>query len=340
MTRTSLIFALLLSSVGMNANAQEQFPQMKMRMAHFLPATFAEADVDQWFADEVKRRSGGNIEIEVFWSGSLGGPQELLSLLSSGAIELAGFPHSYYVNELPLHAAATLPRVYVDAETAYEANMKLLNSPPLRAEQEKNGIAMLVNHASNPYRLACNKAVNTIGDLAGLRVRSVGVYYPVLFNEIGMTPVNLPATEVYEGLDRGTLNCALLSYDMMISSKIYEVAKNVSDINLGALGTWQVWANQSALQDMPESVRNLLVEVGEEATKRDLAAVQAKNDSATGTLSGLGTELAQFADKEKLAGAAPDTIALWVENMTKLGLEGDLGDVIEIVGQAKSRFKD
>lgn len=120
---------------GAGASAQD-YPKLNLRMGHFLPATFAEADQDQWFAEELSRRSGGNINIEIFWAGSLGGPTELLSLVSAGAVEVVAFPVSYYPNELPLHGVVSLPRIFKDAETAYETSQILMQSDALVQEQK------------------------------------------------------------------------------------------------------------------------------------------------------------------------------------------------------------
>jgi len=323
---------------GAAADAQT-YPKMKMRLGHFLPATFAEADVDQWFADEVKKRSGGNIEIEIFWAGSLGGPKELLGLVSSGAVEFAAFPFLYYTNELPLHAAGTLPRVYNDAQSAYQNMLKLFQTKALIAEQKKNNIKAVTGHNSNPYRIACNGPVGSIDEMKGYRVRSVGEYFPVLFNEVGMVPVDTPANEVYEGLDRGTLNCAFLSYDQMISSKIYEVAKHASDMNLGGFATWQIWVNRELFEGMPKEVQDLIIEVGQEATKRDLEAVEAKLSGSTERLVGHGMTVTKLADTDTLASKAPSALDIWTEKMVQLGLEEQAKEITEIVGPAKERFK-
>jgi len=323
---------------GAAADAQT-YPKMKMRLGHFLPATFAEADVDQWFADEVKKRSGGNIEIEIFWAGSLGGPKELLGLVSSGAVEFAAFPFLYYTNELPLHAAGTLPRVYNDAQSAYQNMLKLFQTKALIAEQKKNNIKAVTGHNSNPYRIACNGPVGSIDEMKGYRVRSVGEYFPVLFNEVGMVPVDTPANEVYEGLDRGTLNCAFLSYDQMISSKIYEVAKHASDINLGALSTWQIWINQDKYDSLPPEVQTLIMEVGEEAAKRDADAVGKKLDGLEEQLAKNGMTLTPLKDMDDFNKRMPSAVQLWSDKMKSLGFSAEIDEITAIVGPMEKTFK-
>src|SRR5690606_19148313 len=58
--------AIAVGSTG-TATAQE-YPSLNLKLAHLGPASFTGSQVDQWFADEVKKRSGGKIRIRIFWS--------------------------------------------------------------------------------------------------------------------------------------------------------------------------------------------------------------------------------------------------------------------------------
>lgn len=315
------------------------YPKMNLRMGHFLPATFAEADQDQWFAEEISRRSGGNINIEIFWAGSLGGPTELLSLVSAGAVEVVAFPVSYYPNELPLHGVVSLPRNFKDAATARETSDKLLQTDALIGEQKKNNIRPVLVHNSNPYRLACNGPVGSLDEMKGYRARSVGEYIPVMFNAVGLVPVNTPAGEVYEGLDRGTINCSMLSYDQMEASKIYEVAKYASDINLGALTTWKLWFNRDLFEGFPPEVQELILEVGKEATQRDLEAVERKIKGSVERLAEHGVSLTPLSDMGTFNTEIPLALDLWTAKMEKLGMNAEAAELRAIMEPVQAGFE-
>lgn len=323
---------------GAGAGAQD-YPEMKLRMGHFLPATFAEADQDQWFADEISRRSGGKINIEIFWAGSLGGPTELLSLVSAGAVEVVAFPVSYYPNELPLHGVVSLPRNFKDAATARAVSAELIQTDALVEEQRKNNIIPVLVHNSNPYRLACNGPVGSLDEMEGYRVRSVGEYIPVMFNAVGLVPVNTPAGEVYEGLDRGTINCSMLSYDQMEASKIYEVAKHASDINLGALTTWKLWFNRDMFEGYPSEVQELILEVGADATQRDLEAVETKITGVIDRLAERGMNLTPLADMDSFANGMPLALDLWSTKMEGLGMANEAAEVRAIMDPVQAGFE-
>ena len=62
--------------------------------------------VAQWFADEIKKATNGEIEIKIYWSQALAKAGENLSLLRSGAIDMAEMSPAYFPSELPFFTVA------------------------------------------------------------------------------------------------------------------------------------------------------------------------------------------------------------------------------------------
>jgi len=76
------IIALIVFMICGNAPAKTV-----LRMNHQFPAAAAGSKIDQWFVDEIKKATGGEIEIQIFWSNALGSAKENLTLLGAGAID-------------------------------------------------------------------------------------------------------------------------------------------------------------------------------------------------------------------------------------------------------------
>lgn len=315
------------------------YPKLKLKMGHFLAATFAQAEVDQWFADEVKRRSGGAIEIEIYWAGSMGNASELLGLVSAGAIELAAFPTAYYPTQFGLSGVGSMPRVFSDVEGARRMMLSVFDLPEVRAEHKKAKVNLLMSHFSNPYRLICNKPVERVASLRGYRARSTGEWFPSVFSAIGLVPVNTPANEVYESLDRGNLNCAMLSYDQMQASRIYEVAKYASDINMGALATWQIWMNDAAFQRQPAQVKELLIEVGRDAMNRDVTIAKEALGSSVRKLEEHGVTFQRLENPDELRGLIPTALDMWARKMGSAGHGAAVKSITGIVGKSATEFQ-
>lgn len=336
MSKTFLAFFLAAAAAFAHA---ADYPKLKLKMGHFLPATFAQAEVDQWFADEVKRRSDGAIEIEVYWAGSMGNASELLGLVSAGAVELAAFPASYYPTQFGLTGVISMPRVFGDVEQAHELTLSVLDLPALHAEHKAAKVRLLMSHFSNPYRLACNKPVEDIGVMRGYRARSTGEYVPRLYRAVGIVPVNTPANEVYESLDRGNLDCTMLSYDQMHASRMHEVAKYASDINLGAPATWQLWMNDAAFQRQPESVQELLLEVSRDAMKRDVAIAKEALEASVEALKKNGVSFQTLANPEEFRQMMPSALDMWAKKLSDSGQAVAVEAIVGIVGESAAAIE-
>lgn len=312
------------------AHGQEIKP-IRMKLAHFLPATFSGASVDQWFADEVKRRTGGAVEIEIYWAGSMGSAAELASLVGAGAMEMAAFPLGYYPQLFPLSSVGSMPRMFQDVKRAHKAMSEVFGMTEVREEHKKNKVVMLLSHHANPYRLACNKAVGSLKEMQGYRVRSMGADFPPIYRSLGFVPVNTPSNEVYESLDKGNINCAVLSYDQMWAAKIYEVAKFANDINFGALATWQIWMNDRKFDALPENVRQVLTDVGRDAMERDMKEAVDALDRSLAQLKSAGVQFTSLSDMSTFLELVPNSLDGWHERMRKASLDGAATKILTVV---------
>lgn len=324
-----LAIGALASSVAA-AHAQEIKP-IKMKMAHFLPATFSGASVDQWFADEIKRRTGGAVEIEIFWAGSMGSAAELASLVGAGAMEIAAFPLGYYPQKFPLSSVGSMPRVFQDANRAHKTMSAVFDLPEVREEHKKNDVVMLMSHHANPYRLACNKSVGTLKEMQGYRVRSMGADFPPIYRSLGFVPVNTPSNEVYESLDKGNINCAVLSYDQMWAAKIHEVAKFANDINFGALATWQIWMNDKKFNTLPKDMQQVFREVGRDAMERDVKEAVDALDRSLVHLKDAGVRFTPLSDMQRFVELVPSSLDGWHEKMRRASLDGAATKILTLV---------
>ncbi len=231
------VLTMLSLAAGIVPAAAEDYPSMTLKMAHVVPPAFPGAPVDQWFADQVQKRSGGKIKIQIFWAGSMGKPTELLDLVGSGAVDMAAVPAGYFPSKLPLTGMTnSVMMLFDDNELAVEVTEELVQkNKGIRDELKRNNIYPIFFHGIGTYRPFCNKPVATMADFKGLKVRSWGEYVPVLWQSLGATGVDVLPAEIYESLQRGTINCAFWPYDAIYSNKLYEVGKYASDLSFGAI---------------------------------------------------------------------------------------------------------
>jgi len=308
----SCALAVLTSSSG----AEET-----LRFASFLPATLPQTQVDQWFADEVTKRSGGKLKIQVFAGGALGKPTELLKLVSEGGVQIATTSPAYFPSQLPLLSATnSLPLVFKDAADAQRVLPVLYaDTPALQAELKQLNLHPVYWHTVDPYYMICRTPVRTLADMKGKKVRSYGTDVPKLLESIGAIPVNLLPAELYESLQKGTIDCTPYSLATAVSLKLQEVAKYVTFLNIGSPGGWPIFFNQKAWDSLSAEDKKLIMEVSAEASKLELQKFAEADAEARKVMKAAGVEFIEFPDQKKLEAEAPDFLKEWAARMEKAG---------------------
>jgi TRAP-type C4-dicarboxylate transport system substrate-binding protein len=298
------------------------------------PATTAGSKVDQWFADEVKKRTNGEVEIRIFWSEALGKANENLSLIQSGAIEMGAMSPGYFPKQLPFHAAPnSIPMAMNSVKQANVLMRRLLTEvPAMQAEAKANGVRTLFFHHLNPYLLVSKEPLTTLPAVRGNKIRTWGTDMPRMAQAAGMTPVTLSLPEIYEGLSRGVVDAAPFSVDLVMNYKIFEVAKNVSEITLWLGPSWGVWIGEAAWQKLTPAQQKVMLEVADEANARDMEATLAAEKTAREELLKRNVKFHAFpdADKQQWKKALPDFFGEFIAAQEQVGKGPDARKMIAI----------
>lgn len=315
-------FALGLSLV-LAALAAPVSGQELLRFASFLPATLPHTEVDQWFADEVTKRSGGKLKIQVFAGGALGKPTELLKLVSEGGVQMATTAPAYFPSQLPLLTATnSLPLVFKDAAQAQRVLPALYgDNPALQAELKQLNLRPVPGfwHTVDPYYMICRTPVRTLADIKGKKVRSYGNDVPLMLQAVGAVPVNVLPADLYESLQRGTIDCTPYSLATAVSLKLHEVAKYVTFMNIGAPGGWPILVNERAWEALSADNKKLMTEVAADANKVELTKFAEADAEARKVMKAAGVEFIDFPDQQQFEAAAPDFLKDWTARMEKAG---------------------
>lgn len=300
--------------------------KVTLQMNHQWPASTAGSKVDQWFADEVERRTDGEVKIKIFWSEGIAKAQEALTLLQDGALDMAAMSPGYFPAQLPLHVAPnSIPMAMESVDQASELMKRLMSEVPAYADEASaNGIKALFFHHLNPYLLVSREPIVAVEQMQGKKMRTWGTDMPRMVEAVGGTPVTMMLPEIYEGLSRGVVDAAPFAVDLVVNYKIFEVAKNVSEITLWEGPSWGVWISESAWAKLTPEQQKIVEEVSIEAMDRDRAAVIAAGEEARRTLAEKGVTFHTFPaeEKAKWRAALPDFFEGWIQQMDEQG-KGD-----------------
>jgi len=238
MKRMRLFFLIVTTlAISMSVNALYAAPPAKpliLKAATWEPAHIPHAKAVMWFVQDVEKRSQGRIKVEYYWADSLIPRKQLVEALQKGVCDIAYINPAYQPGKLPLMTLSTLPATspgeYYPTSKAYQ---ELMQMPEMKAEIDKLNIQYLGPTVTTTYGIwTSKKQVRRIEDLKGLKIRAVGLMGNLL-HALGGVPVSLGAGEIYQAIDKGTLDGGGANAPMAIGYKWPEVAKYYYTFPLG-----------------------------------------------------------------------------------------------------------
>jgi TRAP-type C4-dicarboxylate transport system substrate-binding protein len=188
------------------------------------------------FAEHVKDASNGEINFEVFHSASLLPPKSTLGGLGDGVAAFAHITGAYMPADLPLdNVLNDLAFIATDPVASGIATTEVkLTNPRIQAEYAKHGVVFGNGYSTSEYIFICKDPLRSIEDIKGRKIRTGGSGQIKMVEHFGGVPVSVPATEMYTGLQRGSVDCALGDPSFLTTSfKLQEVAGAATDISIG-----------------------------------------------------------------------------------------------------------
>lgn len=307
------ILALTMSASG----AQSEVDELSIQYGSIFPSGHYLSELDKFFASTVSERSGGRITFDQHWSSALGTPNEIVPLVSGGAVDMAAIVTGYYFGEFPFTGMTNAVPATFESEDVLDITAELFaTNEVIQDEFSRLNLQPVFLRHLPEYTLICTKPVRTMADFEGLKVRTYGAYIPKMFEAVGAVPVSLGVTEMYEGLQRGTVDCAYWTRGQVVPFKLHEVAKYLSDLDLGAINAYTIMTSKDNWDSWSNETRALLTEVGEETTARSIEITEVAEAQAMESMLANGVEVVAFEEKDAFFAAIPDMLDLWVEQVS------------------------
>ena len=318
-----LAFTPIVSQAGVTLKASSQWNEIH-----------AGSQVDLWWAEEISKRTNGEVNIKIFFAGALGKAQENLKLMQDGAIDIAMMSPGYFPAQLPFHAAPnSIPMAFSRVDQVAPFVERVMREvPAFEQEAAANGMKTLFFHHLNPYQLICKDHIKGVADMKGKKMRTWGKALPQAVQAVGGTPVTLFLPEIYEGLSRGTVDCIPFAIDLIVNYKIYEVAKHHHDITIWQGPTNGTWITLDAWNNLTDEQQKIVEEVSFQAMRKDAEVTIQAGKDARGVLEEKGMIFHSFPASEaaKWESLNPDFFGDFIAAMEEKGLGDDARKTIEI----------
>ena len=222
-------FARLAAGAALAALAVPAAAQTTLNVSHYLPTVHGiHTDFIVPWTEAITECTNGEVEFEISAAGSqLGNVARQQEQVMAGVVDVAHGLHGIPRGRFPRTSIIDMPFLTDDAGAATYALWELF--PDYLAE-EYQGLKVLALHAHNGGLLHTNgRKVETMEDMAGLRIRTPSPAVSEMLSTLGATPQGLPPGEVYENLQRGVIDGTVFPWDPVKSFGLNEVLTNHLD---------------------------------------------------------------------------------------------------------------
>jgi TRAP-type transport system periplasmic protein len=255
--------------------------QQELKLASFVPPTHVIwTDVITPWTREVAKLSNNQLTVRLFPAMQLGGrPPDLYRQVVQGISDVTFTLPGYTSGDFPMMALTELPG---SAENAADGTRKIwkLFDQYLARDFKDTKVLMLWNSDSASL-MSRVKPIRTIEDLKGMRIRTPSAAQSAQLEALGATPVDMPANQIYNNLDRGVIDASMIPMSAALDFKLIEVVKYFTiDAPLGR-SPFLVAMSRGRYEKLPADLKKVIdATTGLELSLKGAQTYDQKNDEA------------------------------------------------------------
>ena len=224
-------FLMACQSDGNSASSEETEPQV-IKFAGVNPDSHpAMRAINEVFVPMVEENSDGQLTVEVYGNGQLGGERDVMEQTQMGQVQMTYLSPIYGSIYEPINIL-DLPFLFkdmdhVDAVLEGELGAEILDG------LEETGLKGLAFMDNGSRQITNNvKEINTIEDLKGLKIRVPEAPISIAnLSALGTNTVTVAFNELYSALQQGVVDGQENAYTTIAASKLSEVQKYVAETN-------------------------------------------------------------------------------------------------------------
>jgi TRAP-type C4-dicarboxylate transport system substrate-binding protein len=235
--------------------------QTTLKVSSFLPPNNAwQKELEAWGA-ELKEKSKGELNLEIYPAAQLGPPNRQYQLVTSGQADIAVVLHSATPGRFPVTELAGLPLTFPSAgKTSAIMSRRLTELAPEFLAQEHPGTKILWMAVTPPLKLHTTKTeITSASNVKGLRVRYAGTVFQQMLEALGASPMPIPPGETVDALSKGVADGAMFPYEATKSFNLGSVVKYSLEPGL-ATNTFALVMSQPVFDSLSAGDRKLIEE--------------------------------------------------------------------------------
>ncbi|MEY9834068.1 tripartite ATP-independent transporter DctP family solute receptor [Sinorhizobium fredii] len=181
------------------------------------------------FAEIVKEKSGGKIDVKVFPAGMLGGDLQSVTALQGGLLQMSVMNAGLMASLAPDFAVLDLPFLFESTKEADAVMDGEVGKTFAKQLDDKNLVVLAYWELGFRNLTNSRRPVEKVDDIEGLKIRVVqSPIYLEMFQALGANAVPMPFPEVYTALETGTVDGQENPAPSILTAKLNEVQKYIT----------------------------------------------------------------------------------------------------------------
>ena len=202
--------------------------QQKLKWAHVYETSEPYHTESVWAAQEIKRRTNGKFDIEVFPASSLGKETDINQGMLLGTVDMIISGPSFAARSYPRLGIAYYPFIFRDADHLIAYSKSPVFAEMVEEFRKKTGIQITAYTYYGARQTTSNRPFTDCAGMKGLKIRVPDVpAYTATPKACGANPTPIAFAEVYLALQNGTVEAQENPLTTIEAKKFYEVQKAI-----------------------------------------------------------------------------------------------------------------
>jgi TRAP-type C4-dicarboxylate transport system substrate-binding protein len=319
-----LVMALFVAAYVQPASGQAP---IELKFAHYSPPghPMIEGIAAPW-SKMVEEKTKGKLKVTIYPAETLCKMADTYDAVVSGIADIGYGLTQITPGRFPLSMVTTIPFSPWTSSSALASQVAQKLYVEGKIAKEWSDVKLLFIYTTPPSTIFLTKPIRTLEEAKGTKIV---MYAHTAEGEgleaIGFTPVTLPTTEVYLGLQRRVVEGTTLTWESCAGRKIYEIAKYALDLKMSTVPFYYIM-NLKKWNSLPPDVKEVLNSLsGMWGAKFAGETVDAYNQRAKTNVvvpalkEVIALSPAEMERWQKTAGVAKDW---WITGVEKKGLPG------------------
>lgn len=270
--RAAVIGILSLLTVSRTGHAEEV--NLLFNLIGSPGTAFMVNALEPWAA-RVNQQGAGIVHLDVRAGMSLANFENIYDRVRDDAIQIGWGLQNAVAGKFPLSEVPAVPFLVKRSELGSVAFWRLYKSGLLDGEYDQ--IVVLATGMLGAGGLHVSAPIKSLDDLSGLKLIVAGRMQSQTVAALEGAPISIPLTDMYQAVQRKTVNGIVTGWGSVQSFKLDQVAPYHVDVTIGT-SVSMVFMSKAKFQSLPEAARKILVETSGEALSRQFG-VAMDNDA-------------------------------------------------------------